>query len=85
MKAARVVRWFGIAACRRGSTAIEFGFVLGPLIMLLMGTVEFGRAMWIQNALNYSVEQAARCASIDANTCSSAGTTQSFAAAASGA
>ena len=74
-----------ILRCERGSTAVEFGFVLIPLVLLLLGAMEFGRAMWVQNALNYSVEQAARCASINATSCGTTQNTQTFAAAAAGA
>jgi len=73
-----------LGACTRGSTAMEFGFILLPLAMLLFGTMEFGRAVWAQNALNYAVEAAARCASINSTTCGSTAQIQTYAATASG-
>lgn len=78
------IMWSRLATSTRGSTAIEFGFVLTPLVLLLFGAIEFGRAMWLQNALNYAVEQAARCASIDTTSCGTIPNTQSFAAATAG-
>jgi Flp pilus assembly protein TadG len=70
---------------RGGATAVEFAIVLPALAMFLFGIIEVGRAVWTQSALNYSVDQAARCASIDVNNCGSASAVQAYAAAASGA
>lgn len=70
---------------RYGAVAEEFALTLPPLLMLLFGIMEIGRVLWTQNALNYSVAAAARCASIDTNTCNSTGATQSYAAGISGA
>ena len=76
-----------IDLCRdqRGTTAVEMALVLPSLLLFLLGTIEFGRAIWIQSALNYAVEQAARCASNNATTCGSASEVASFAASRSGA
>lgn len=41
--------------------------------------------LWTLNALHYSVEEAARCASINTVTCATAGQIQTFAASSSGA
>ena len=70
---------------RRGTTAVEMGMLLAPLVLFLFGIIECGRALWTQNALHYSVEEAARCASNSPSTCGSASQTASFAAARSGA
>ena len=70
---------------RGGATAVEFAIILPALVMFLFGIIEMGRAVWVQSALNYSVDQAARCASIDVNNCGSANATETYAAAASGA
>ena len=70
---------------RFGGVAEEFALVATPLILLLLGTMEVGRGLWMQNALNYSVEEAARCASIDVNNCSTSAQIKSFAAGRSGA
>jgi Flp pilus assembly protein TadG len=70
---------------RAGTAAVEFSLIMPALLLLLLGIMEFGRAMWVQNALHYSVQQAARCASIDANTCGSSSQTTAFAAQQAGA
>ena len=70
---------------RFGGLADEFALVATPLVVLLLGTMELGRGLWIQNALNYSVEGAARCASVDTNNCSTQAQIQSYAAGLAGA
>jgi len=70
---------------RFGGIADEFALVATPLVLLLLGTMEVGRGLWIQNALNYSVEGAARCASIDSNNCSTSAQIKSYAAGLAGA
>jgi Flp pilus assembly protein TadG len=68
----------------RGSAAIQFGLVAPSLLLFVFGIIEVGRMLWTMNALHYSVEEAARCASINATTCGSAGKVQAFAVARSG-
>jgi Flp pilus assembly protein TadG len=70
---------------RAGGALLEFAVVLPVFVMLLFGIFEFGRMLWIQNALHYSVQQAARCAAIDTNNCGSTSAIQSFAASLAGA
>jgi Flp pilus assembly protein TadG len=69
----------------RGNTAIEFAFAMPALLMLLFGILQCGRALWLQNALDYSVAEAARCASVDPSVCGTAAQTASYAAGLSGA
>jgi Flp pilus assembly protein TadG len=69
----------------RGNTAVEFAFILPPLMLLLVGIMELGRGFWANAALTYAVEQAARCAAIDATSCGTASEVQSYAANQSGA
>jgi Flp pilus assembly protein TadG len=72
-----------VAALRtnlRGSAAIQFGLVAPSLLMFIFGIVEVGRMLWTMSALHYSVEEAARCASINATTCGTASKIQAFAA-----
>lgn len=71
--------------CHSGSAAIEFSFIAPAFFLLLLGTIEFGRAYWTWNALTYSVEEAARCASINTVTCGTAAQIEAFAAGRSGA
>jgi len=65
---------------RRGESASEFAMVLPFLLLLLVGIVEFGRAIWTQSTLNSAVAAAARCASVNVNLCGAPAATQSYAA-----
>ena len=47
---------------RDGAEAIEFALVSIPLVLFLMGVVEFGRLYWTQSDLQYAAEATARCA-----------------------
>jgi len=69
----------GILRDTRGATAVEFALLVPLLIAMFLGIFEFGRAIWVQGILDYAVEQAARCASVNTTTCSSTTTTQTFA------
>jgi len=60
----------------RGAAATEFALVAPALCMVLYGTMEFGRMAWTQQALNFAVEEAARCASVTPSVC---GTSQQIA------
>jgi len=64
---------------RRGATAVEFALILPPFLLLLLGVVEFGRALWTQSALHFAVEEAARCATVDATNCATATQVKTFA------
>ncbi|HUZ75292.1 MAG TPA: TadE/TadG family type IV pilus assembly protein [Stellaceae bacterium] len=68
-----------LGAAERGSSAVEFALVVPILLAMLFGIVEFGRALWIQGMLDYAVEQASRCASIDTSTCNSSGAIATYA------
>jgi Flp pilus assembly protein TadG len=74
-----------VAASRSGSAIVEFAVVLPVLVTLLFGTFEFGRVLWIMNALHYSVQQAARCAAVNATLCDNASDIQAYAAGLAGA
>ncbi|MCO4860572.1 pilus assembly protein [Cupriavidus sp. WGlv3] len=45
---------------RRGAVAVEFALVLVPLLMLVTGVAEFGRAIYQYNALAKATRDAAR-------------------------
>jgi Flp pilus assembly protein TadG len=63
-----------------GSSAVEFAMVAPFLIAMLFGVFEFGRALWTQSMLDFAVEQASRCATINTTTCGSASTIATYAA-----
>jgi len=68
-----------------GNPAVEFGLLAPVLLLFIFGIVEGGRLLWTVNALHYSVQEAARCASINKTTCGTADQIASFAAGRSGA
>jgi Flp pilus assembly protein TadG len=74
-----------LARDQSAATAVEFAIVVGPLILLLFGIMEFGRALWLLNALHYASEEAARCASNSTAMCGTSSQIQSFAVSRSGA
>ena len=63
-----------------GATAVEFAFTAPLFIALVFAVIESGLALWTQFGLEHGVEVAARCASINTATCSSASTTAAYAA-----
>ena len=66
-------------ADERGANAVEFAIVAPLLIAMLFGIFEFGQAVWTQGILDYAVEQAARCASINTTTCGSSAAIATYA------
>lgn len=68
-------------ADRSGAYAVEFALVVPILLTLLFGSIEVARGIFVQGMLDYAVEQAARCASIDSTNCGSASAIASFASA----
>jgi Flp pilus assembly protein TadG len=54
---------------RSGVTMVEFAIGLSVFVMLLFGVFEVGRLLWTANALHYSTQQAARCASVNTTLC----------------
>lgn len=55
---------------RSGASAVEFAMVAGPLVLMLFGTIEFGRLYWTQHALDEVAIRAARCIAIPQPQCS---------------
>jgi Flp pilus assembly protein TadG len=51
--------WFGKRA-RRASVSVEFAILSVPLTALVLGTMELGYALFVQEVLDYAVETAAR-------------------------
>lgn len=58
-------RFFALlAACRRdrrGASAVEFSIVCIPLLLFMFGIMEFGRAIFIEEALQNTASKVARC------------------------
>ena|ERR1700738_322428 len=81
----RLTAVIGLARDQRAAAAVEFAIVVGPLVLLLCAIIEFARALWLMNALHYSAEEAARCASNNTAMCGTPSQIQSFAVSRSGA
>jgi Flp pilus assembly protein TadG len=81
-----MVAWArGFTRSDAGNLTIELGLLAPVLMLFICGVAEGGHVLWTVNALHYSVEEAARCATINKTTCGSATAIQSFAAGRSGA
>ena len=65
----------------RGAAALEFGILLPVFVPLILGIMQFGQLFWTQTALQHAVDMAARCATVNATTCGSTSSTQTYAAA----
>ncbi len=56
--------------CReRGAATVEFAIIFPILLLLVLGLIEVGRAIWTQTTLDYAVQAAARCAAVSPNLC----------------
>ena len=47
-----------------GSVAVEAGITISVLLLLIVGSVEFGRALWTYNTMLLAVEEAGRYAMV---------------------
>jgi Flp pilus assembly protein TadG len=63
-----------------GTAAIEFALTSTAFIMLLIGIVEGGLALWTQIGIQHGAEMAARCATVNKTTCGSDSAIQTYAA-----
>ncbi|MDR3513726.1 MAG: pilus assembly protein [Caulobacteraceae bacterium] len=62
-----------VAGARDGATAVEFALVVGPLLLLIFGVIEFGRALWTLNALQETASAGARCMGVLNTSCAASG------------
>lgn len=67
-----------LLACARGGALIEFAIVAPVFLVLMMGTVEVCRLMWITQAVNELAFSAARCMAVSTN-CSTVDSIRTFA------
>lgn len=51
----------------RGSAAVEFAIVIPVLLLLVLGTVEFGRVLFLQNSITNAARVGARTMAIEAS------------------
>lgn len=62
----RALRSF--ARDRSGVTSIEFAIVIGLLVMIVVATIEFGRALAAQNEMSHALGRVARVATLNTST-----------------
>jgi Flp pilus assembly protein TadG len=60
----------------RGATAVEFALVALPVLGFIIGIIQFGWVVWVDNLLHISVDTASRCGAIGSTTspCDGSGT-----------
>jgi Flp pilus assembly protein TadG len=58
---------------RKAVAALEFALLATPLLLLVLGTLEFGRLMWFREALQMTANEGARCMGVKAPSCESTG------------
>ena len=51
-----------------GVTSVEFAFVIGLIVMIVIGTIEFGRALAAQNEMSYALGRVVRVTTLDSST-----------------
>ncbi|RUT30227.1 pilus assembly protein [Arsenicitalea aurantiaca] len=59
---------------RTGASAVEFALIIGPLLLLLFGSIEFGRYLWTRQALQETAIAGARCLAVPQSECMLSGT-----------
>ena len=59
----------GLLWDRGGASAVEFAFVVGPMVLLILGVFEFGRVIYTRQALHETAQQTARCLGILQTNC----------------
>jgi len=55
-----------------GAIALEFALVVPVFLLLVLGIFGLALILWTENSIQYAVEQAARCAAVDATDCGTA-------------
>src|ERR1051326_3256427 len=80
-----ILRSRTLAGDQRAHAAVEFGLAAPALFLFLFGIIELGYAMFLQNALNYSVAVASRCASLNGSSCTGQLSNGAYAASQAGA
>ena len=63
----------GFRRANNGTTAVEFAMVALPLLLLIFGVIEFGRALWARQGLQETAIAGARCMGLVQSPCGSSG------------
>jgi Flp pilus assembly protein TadG len=62
-----------LARNESGASALEFALLAVPLLLMIVGTIEYGRALWTQQAMQSLAIATARCVGVTQSDCSSSG------------
>ncbi len=54
-----------LPGCRRAAAAVEFAFVAPIFLLVVLGAIEVGRALWIKATMQFAVEETARFALVN--------------------
>jgi Flp pilus assembly protein TadG len=65
-----------LAIDRRGAAIVEFAVLAPVLLLVLLGTADVGRMLYVRQGLEYATEEAARYYALNPTTASSNVTTQ---------
>ncbi|MFC1455617.1 TadE/TadG family type IV pilus assembly protein [Microvirga arabica] len=49
-----------LSNCQSGSTAVEFALIAMAMLVLSLGTIEFGRGLYLYNRISFAMDRAAR-------------------------
>ncbi|WP_417307462.1 TadE/TadG family type IV pilus assembly protein [Devosia sp.] len=66
--------WRRFIGDRAGASAVEFALIAAPLLLLIVGTVEYGRLIWTKQAMQSIAISTARCMGVAQSECSAGGT-----------
>ena len=66
----------GMAAQTQGAATVEFAMVLPAMLIGILGIMETGRLVWVQNSLQFAAEEAGRFAMVNATASSAVLTTR---------
>ena len=64
---------------RHGGAALEMALVFPFMSLMFLGAIEAGWLLWSASTLDFAVEEAARCAAVDATNCATAANVQGVA------
>lgn len=56
-----------------GASALEFALLAAPLLLIIVGTIEYGRALWTQQAMQSLAIATARCIGVSQSQCTTSG------------
>ena len=65
--------WRRFARHEGGASALEFALLAVPLLLIIVGTIEYGRALWTQQAMQSLAIATARCIGVSQSQCTTSG------------